>query len=249
MSGRCRQPCRASPCSARKRLAWRLDRSPSIPPLRRVVVGIRAARASRPIGGIASPPLRDSFATGRARAAESLRGQRGFGHARRQRCRFSDRQRGDCATGGVRADRVGAKLPAASVDQLDARECAARSTDGRRWKAKAVHPLVRESSADGQRKLVPHRSVTRASASSCDGIKRQGRAEAKASSRCGGRPGGWGPNPIGSSLPVQRELGASNRPGRSEIERDVVVLASCSGCRGRRETPGSKLSLRGGRVV
>lgn len=117
--------------------------------------------------------------------------------------------------------------------------------DGRRKRSTPWLESTRLTASGSSFRIV--RSRVRAQAPAV--AKRQGRAEAKASSRCGGRCGGWGPNPIGSLLPVQRELGASSRQGRSEIERDVVVLASCSGCRGRRETPGSKLSLRGGRVV
>lgn len=79
-------------------------------------------------GGVAIQPCLPAQAWGRSRTqAESLlrKGSAGRPRSTRRpidvRRWWSDRQRGDCATGGVRADRVGAKLLSPDVGQFDVR--------------------------------------------------------------------------------------------------------------------------------
>lgn len=230
----------------------------------------RAARESGSIGGIASPFLRElsrrsllgslsralpeevSHGT-TAHVAESL--HRGVASA----MPFGERRR------------FPADLAAIARHEVLERIGSGQSSIGGRRPAHGVRdeslaPLrvpVTPMEDDGWRKpFIPWLESTRlirVAASLCFRLRVRAQALASGSetrlslgsgsSRCDGRCGGWGPNPIGSLLPAQRKLDASDRCGRSEIGRTVVVLTSCSDCRGRRETPGRKLSSRGGWTV
>jgi len=182
--------CRWSPCGLRKRIV--------------AVCSVGAAglaRAGR-AGGHASP----RFLAGREKAGHARRDRRGRSAPARldgRSCSFgvSTRSCRGFVTRGVRADRVGAKLPSSGaafgrsqgVMKTDA------THDERRRAARAGRPLARETSADIGRKPFQSR-------------KAQRRAEAPASPGFGSRCGGWGPNLIWRFfLPVQRELGATRR--------------------------------------
>jgi len=121
--------------------------------------------------------------------------------------------RPDRATGGVRADRVGAKLSSRAGAHQKAAVPAERasrthaSPDGRSRAVKAGRPLARETSAGGARRVV--RSL--GSAWRVSGSQGSDANVGQPSPGSGGRHGGWPQNHPEGFLPVQRKLGAPRR--------------------------------------
>lgn len=210
-----------------------------------------------PVALAGASPTRVSFTGGLSRDGGSCGGiaspGAGFGLALRQAASVSGRRRGDCATGGARADRVGAKLhqraPASSAFVVG--RSGPHGPTRSRWRAmraKAAHPLTREHSADGDRRRVLHTLVVRASASSCVaiGVEEGSRIDVISTRRSMRR---MGPQPHRELAPSPARAGHVESTQSVGDRTTVVVLASCSDCRGRRETPGPMRSFRGGRRV
>jgi hypothetical protein len=113
--------------------------------------------------------------------------------------------------------------------------------DGRRWRARALRPLARETSAGGARRVGvgPPRGLPSSDAS-MSGSQGSGRRQAsRATTRIRWSAWRMASTPSGGLLPAQRKLGALRRRARSG-GRSILWLCSWieAGCRSRREAPG-----------
>lgn len=119
----------------------------------------------------------------------------------------------------------------------------AREPDERRWTARALQPLPRETSAGAWRKAVSCRACERKLMHPVRGNPNP------RTTRTGGPFDRWGLHLTGSLTPSPARAGWVDTVICSGFGRCVVVLASCPDCRRRREAPDVKSSLRGRRSL